>query len=105
MSATHRPHPDPERDDPEDAVLWDDCERCDEHAKNPGDGLDAAHLADLYTLAQSRTYNEQKASHRIGLAVRMTRIIDREIDRRRRRAEGRLMAAGAFRHRDNNQRP
>ncbi len=80
-SATHRYHPNPEKADPEDAVLWDNCERCDEHAKSPNDGLDAGNLVALYTLARPRTDNERKASLKIGLAVRMTRIIDREIDR------------------------
>jgi hypothetical protein len=86
MSATHRYHPNPDRGDPEDAVLWDDCERCDEHAKDPGAGLDAGNL---YTLNKRRiaggpapSHNEMKAMNRIGLAVRMTRIIDAEIDRR-----------------------
>lgn len=82
MSVTHRPHPDPEREDPENAVLYDDCERCEQHAKDPGVGLDAANLVALYTLTQPRTGNERVASRKIGLAVRMTRIIDREIDRR-----------------------
>lgn len=31
--SVHRYHPDPEREDPEDAVLYDDCERCAEHAE------------------------------------------------------------------------
>ncbi len=84
MSTTHRPHPDPDAPmgDPDEAILYDDCERCDEHAARPGDGLDAGNLVALYTLARPRTANERKASLKIGLAVRMTRIIDREIDRR-----------------------
>ena len=81
MSATHRPHPDHALGDPPHAVLYDGCERCDEHAERPGDGLDAGNLAALYTLRTARTRNERVAMTTIGLAVRMTRIIDREIDR------------------------
>ncbi len=82
MSATHRYHPDPDRGDPEDAVLFDGCERCDEHAAAPDAGLDPAHLLALYTLAEPRTDNERKAKHRVNAAVRIIRAIDREIDRR-----------------------
>ena len=82
MSATHRAHPDPAYEDPAEAILYDGCERCDEHAARPGDGLDAGNLVALYTLAQARTTNERTAMERIRHAVRMTRIIDREIDRR-----------------------
>ena len=82
MSTIHRYHPDEGMADPEVAVLYDNCDRCAEHAASPGDGLDAGHLVALYTLAEPRTANERKASLKIGLAVRMARIIDREIDRR-----------------------
>ena|SRR3990172_2494010 len=30
---THRYHPNPEAGDPPEAILWDDCERCAEHAR------------------------------------------------------------------------
>lgn len=32
---SHRYHPDPERNDPPDAVLFDDCERCAERSIGP----------------------------------------------------------------------
>lgn len=32
MGLPHRYHPDPEMDDPSDAMLYDDCARCDEQA-------------------------------------------------------------------------
>ncbi len=82
MSTTHRYHPDQQMGDPEDAILYDNCDRCAEHAKAPEHGLDAGHLAALYILARPRTENDRVASQKIGLAVRMTRIIDRELDRR-----------------------
>ncbi len=88
-SATHRYHPDGEVD-PEDAVLYDNCERCDEHAKDPNAGLDASNL---YTLNQrrieggpARTHNEMKAMNLIGQAVHMVRTIDAEAARRRTRS-------------------
>jgi len=40
---THRFHPDPNLGDPPNAILYDDCERCAEHAKDPR-GLDREHL-------------------------------------------------------------
>ncbi len=47
MSATHRVHPNSNGTyrpvDPPDAILWDDCERCDEHATDAL-GLDRTKL-------------------------------------------------------------
>lgn len=48
MSA-HRYHPDPKRGDAEDAVLFADCERCEEHALAPWDALDRFRIAELMT--------------------------------------------------------
>lgn len=31
---THRYHPDPNMNDPEDAIYFDDCEDCEHHATN-----------------------------------------------------------------------
>ncbi len=81
-SATHRYHPDIMSGDPEDAVLYDDCERCDEHAAHPDAGLDAPNLVTLYTRREPRTNNERKAMRRIDAAVSIIRTIDHEIDRR-----------------------
>ena len=39
----HRFHPDPARGDPPNAILYDECECCAEHAKDPR-GLDREHL-------------------------------------------------------------
>ncbi len=86
-SAPHRYHPDTMSGDPEDAVLYDDCERCDQHAAHPGDGLDAGNLWALYNLPTARTRNERLAMTAIGVAVRIARIIDAEADRRKVRAE------------------
>lgn len=38
---SHRYHPNPEKNDPEDAILYDDCADCASHAKSPGLNLDA----------------------------------------------------------------
>lgn len=46
--ATHRYHPDPDTNDPADAVLWDDCERCEEHAQHPHLTLDNENLVRLW---------------------------------------------------------
>ena len=87
MSTVHRYHPDEEMADPEDAVLYDNCDRCAEHAASPGDGLDAGNLWALYNLPTARTRNERLAMTAIGVAVRIARIIDAEADRRKVRAE------------------
>ena len=62
---SHRYHPDPERGDPPTAVLYDDCERCDEHAANPV-SLDVRNLHMMWAMALdddwsvSVTENEKK---------------------------------------------
>lgn len=49
MSAfSHRYHPDPAKGDPEDAVLWDDCDACTDNGKRPEEALDAATFAELW---------------------------------------------------------
>ena len=32
---SHRYHPDPDLDDPQDAILYDDCHRCKQQARYP----------------------------------------------------------------------
>ena len=44
---SHRYHPDPDRNDPPTALLWDDCERCDEQAADPR-GLDHVKVAEAW---------------------------------------------------------
>lgn len=46
---SHRYHPDNERNDPPEALLWDDCERCDQQAENSL-GLDMHKLTAAWTL-------------------------------------------------------
>ncbi len=59
MGTVHRFHPD--ENDPTGAVLYDGCERCDEHAKHPLMGLDAANLTRLVDLRNARTVNDAAA--------------------------------------------
>ncbi len=65
-SAAHRPHP--IMDDPEDAVLYDNCERCDEHAKNLR-GIDNPNLRRIRDRhrrgVQEITANERRARNLI----------------------------------------
>ncbi len=67
-SATHRYHPDTMSGDPEDAVLYDDCERCDEHAKDLRE-LDTDQLKRIRyrhrTGIQTITANERRARNLI----------------------------------------
>lgn len=47
---THRFHPDPARNDPKDAILWDDCADCERHAAYPFVGLDNNNLRRAFRL-------------------------------------------------------
>ena len=44
---SHRYHPDEAMGDPEDAILYDNCERCDEHAEQLY-GLDQGNLTSFW---------------------------------------------------------
>ncbi len=44
----HRFHPNPDRSDPPDAILWDDCERCDE--QTDALGLDRVKLRKAWNM-------------------------------------------------------
>ena len=46
---SHRFHPNPDIADPIEAMLWDDCERCSQQAKDPR-GLDRAKLAEAWQM-------------------------------------------------------
>ena len=74
--ASHRYHPDPDRGDlprGSGVVLWDDCERCDEHAARPGMGLDDQHLWKLALLPTTATANDRKAKRVIEEAEHLAR--------------------------------
>ncbi len=49
MSAVHRIHPDPHKGDPAEAILYDDCERCDEQAADAF-GLDLTKLREAWRI-------------------------------------------------------
>jgi hypothetical protein len=55
---THRFHPDPARGDPPEAILWDDCPRCAQHAKDPR-GLDREHLLAIVKVCRDGAYDHQ----------------------------------------------
>jgi hypothetical protein len=44
----HRYHPDPARDDPQDAILYDNCDRCTEHANDPVFSLSTEYVEMLW---------------------------------------------------------
>lgn len=74
----HRYHPDPERGDPEDAILWDDCERCTQHARGPFISLDDDNVRALYARGIAveegdeyyRTRTEGRAAQDVYLTAR-----------------------------------
>lgn len=47
FSKTHRYHPDEDAGDPPDAILYDGCPRCTEHAAHPAYSLDRDNLSAL----------------------------------------------------------
>jgi len=53
---THRFHPDPKLGDPPNAILFDDCERCAEHAKDPR-GLDREHLLAIVKVCRDGNFD------------------------------------------------
>ena len=52
----HRYHPDPARGDPPNAILYDECPRCSEHAKDPR-GLDQDHLLAIVQVCRDGHFN------------------------------------------------
>ncbi len=80
---THRYHPRPDTDDPTEALLWDDCTRCDQQAADPR-GLDGVKLAKAWRLMLDvevkgnvpayKTRNERKLS---GVLYMMYVLIER----------------------------
>jgi hypothetical protein len=82
MSA-HRYHPDPVHGDPKDALLFDNCPRCEAHAQHLT-GLDDETLTKLVLLSlgdtAGQTKTEQAAADRIYrtivLAQRLGRLQD-----------------------------
>lgn len=73
----HRYHPNLAEGDPEDAILFDHCERCAEHAAHPFASLDTNNQARLIQRAkevnswsnenpqQYRTYHESLAANKL----------------------------------------
>ena len=61
---SHRYHPDPEKDDPPSALLFDDCERCDAQAKDPRH-LDDFKLAGADARAQDDNWSGTKNEYRL----------------------------------------
>ena len=82
--AVHRFHPDPARADDPEAILWDDCERCDEHTEHPHATLDKNNIINLwrrmvdkefYGRGHYRSEAEARASHELMyIAVFLQRV-------------------------------
>ncbi len=72
MSATHRPHP--LEHDPEDAILYDNCERCDQHAEDLS-GIDNSNLQQIRFRHRQGingiTNNERRARNLIDAAYQI----------------------------------
>ena len=60
----HRYHPDPDRNDPDDAILFDGCPRCTEHALAPWMSLDRFRLAQVMNPEREPvTSTEKECAH------------------------------------------
>lgn len=58
---SHRFHPDPERDDATDAILFDDCATCSERATSLGLGLDGSSFARMWERMRQVEYHDEGA--------------------------------------------
>jgi len=79
----HRPHPiqgdyiGKRYDDPDDAILWDDCDRCSEHAQHPLSSLDNEHLVALAEMTDLQSWtNETEHRACISLAESLFNLDD-----------------------------
>ena len=67
-----------------EAVLYDNCARCDQHAEHPFDSLDDSHLGRLASMVfigtKGRTANERRAIREVQdvmvKAARLERVIE-----------------------------
>jgi hypothetical protein len=78
--STHRFHPDPKVPDDPDAVLWDACDRCSEHADKPWVGLSDLTLQRLWERqaevgASQMTFTEQDAIAEIKATLLNARML------------------------------
>lgn len=58
-SSPHRYHPDPEREDDPEAILFDDCDGCRENAEAPLEHLDAQNLRRVQNRIKCVAENEE----------------------------------------------
>ena len=58
---SHRYHPDPETNDPVDAILYDDCQRCEQQANDPRH-LDQNKLRAAWDLSMVNDWSEMTAN-------------------------------------------
>ena len=56
--STHRFHPDSARGDPPEAILFDECGRCSEHARDPR-GLDREHLLAIVKVCRTGEWDHE----------------------------------------------
>ena len=61
---SHRYHPDPDLDDPQGAILYDDCPRCEQQAGSPW-RLDPGKLRRAWQLSHGDDWSGLTANERI----------------------------------------
>ena len=76
---SHRYHPDPEKRDPQDAILYDDCTRCEQHSREPR-SLDPNNLRAAWDLSMVDDWSGMTANqcelldHLYGVRVLIERL-------------------------------
>lgn len=75
---SHRYHPDPATEDPQDAILWDDCDRCEQQAGAPW-MLDPGKLRLAWQLSHDDDWSGMTANQRVllGCLYRVRVTIER----------------------------
>ena len=76
----HRYHPNPERNDPESAILYDDCERCNEHAEDP-QSLDDWKLRQAWGRSQLDDWSGTANERRVFSILYMVSVLNERLDR------------------------
>lgn len=73
----HRYHPDEDREDNPNSVLWDDCDRCHEHTRDPINSLDGNHLVRL--MLQEHVNMDSMTDNEWAAVVNVHYVMDRAI--------------------------
>jgi len=74
----HRYHPDPDTDDPQTALVYDDCTRCDEIAQDPR-SLDHIRLPQAYARAKQDDWSGTKNEYQLFKLMYMIWVVNQHL--------------------------